>query len=128
MGRLYYQLASKGSVLSSSDKINADYNLTYDIGMLRLLRTLQISEAATLAPQVLFTFGLISGDGDVSSLSSDSGSGDLILTVPLKVKPNDGGDIFSFAPYCYVPSGSYDHNDALNLGENRWKVNLQAAG
>jgi hypothetical protein len=26
-----------------------------------------------------------------------------------------------------VPSGSYDHNNALNLGENRWKVDLQTA-
>lgn len=127
VGLLYYQHASTGSAYSHGDKVSKDYNLTSDIGMLRLLHTVQISESATLDPQFLLPFGRISGGGDAASFGSTRGSGDLILTVPLKVRLNSAGDIFGFAPYLYVPSGSYDHNDALNLGENRWKVDLQAA-
>ncbi|RMN53250.1 Putative MetA-pathway of phenol degradation [Pseudomonas syringae] len=36
-------------------------------------------------------------------------------------------DVFSLAPYLYAPTGSYDNDDALNLGENRWRLLLQAA-
>jgi hypothetical protein len=78
-------------------KVSSDYHLTSDIGMLRLLHTLQISESATLDPQFLLPFGRVSGGGDAASLGSANGAGDLILTVPLKVKLNAGGDIFGFA-------------------------------
>lgn len=127
VGLLYYQHASTGSAYSRGNKVSSDYNLTSDIGMLRLLHTVQISESATLDPQFLLPFGRISGGGEAASLGSASGTGDLILTVPLKVKLSNGGDVFGFSPYLYVPSGRYEHNDPLNLGENRWKVDLQAA-
>ncbi len=31
------------------------------------------------------------------------------------------------APYLYLPTGSYENDDTLNLGENRWRLLLQAA-
>ncbi|ADU72720.1 transporter [Pantoea sp. At-9b] len=127
VGLLYYQHATTGSARSHGDKVSSDYNVTSDIGMLRLLHTVQISETATLDPQFLLPFGRVFGSGDAAALGSANGTGDLILTVPLKVRLNSGGDIFGFAPYLYVPTGNYDHNNALNLGENRWKVDLQAA-
>lgn len=127
VGLLYYQHATTNSAHAHGNKVSSDYHLTSDIGMLRLLHTVQIGESATLDPQFLLPFGRIAAGGDAAALGSASGTGDLILTVPLKVKLNAGGDIVGFAPYLYVPSGSYDHNDTLNLGENRWKADMQVA-
>lgn len=31
-------------------------------------------------------------------------------------------------PYLYVPAGSYDAGRTLNVGENRWKFDLQLGG
>lgn len=98
VGLLYYQHASTGSAHSRGEKVSSDYNLTSDIGMLRLLHTLQISETATLDPQFLLPFGRISGGGDAASLGSASGTSDLILTVPLKIKLNAGGGHFWLRP------------------------------
>ncbi len=35
---------------------------------------------------------------------------------------------FGITPYLYLPTGDYDRNRAFNAGEDRWKLNLQAAG
>ncbi|WP_261640565.1 transporter [Erwinia mallotivora] len=127
VGLLYYQHASTGSAWAEGKKVGTDYRINSDIGMLRLLHTVQISDTATLDPQFLLPFGHLASGGNADALGSASGTGDLILTVPLKIRLNASGDLFGFAPYLSLPTGSYDHNQALNLGENRWKVDLQAA-
>ena len=33
---------------------------------------------------------------------------------------------FGITPFLYVPTGNYDKDDSLNIGENRWKFALQA--
>ncbi|RUQ44788.1 transporter, partial [Corynebacterium pseudodiphtheriticum] len=127
LGLLYYQHSTTKSAYAQGHKISSDFNLTSDVGILRLLHVYQLSERLTVSPQLLLPFGHVSSGGDASALGNTSGVGDLILTAPLKYTLNDAKDVLGATAYRYVPSGNYDKNDALNLGENRWKVDLQAA-
>ncbi|NCE88257.1 transporter [Pseudomonas sp. Q1] len=127
LGLLYYQHSTTNSAYAQGHKISSDFNLTSDVGILRLLHVYQLSERLTVSPQLLLPFGHVSSGGDASALGNTSGVGDLILTAPLKYTLNDAKDVLGATAYLYVPSGNYDKNDALNLGENRWKVDLQAA-
>jgi hypothetical protein len=41
---------------------------------------------------------------------------------------NNSSTTFALVPYLYVPAGSYDAGRTLNVGENRWKFDLQLGG
>ncbi|MFZ6049574.1 transporter [Pseudomonas sp. CR3202] len=127
IGALYYQHATTDSMRYHGRKASSDFNLTSDIGILRLLHVYQLSESVTIDPQFLLPFGTVSGSGNASALGDASGVGDLILTAPVKILLNSARDTLSANAYLYVPSGDYDKDDPLNLGENRWKVDFQAA-
>ncbi|MCX2887745.1 MULTISPECIES: transporter [Pseudomonas] len=127
IGAIYYQHSSTDALYSRGHKSSDDFNLTSDVGILRLLHVYALSDTLTIDPQFLLPFGHVKGGGDAAVLGSTSGVGDLILTAPLKWRLNDARDTLSIGPYVYVPTGSYDKNDAINLGENRWKFDLQGA-
>ncbi|OLS60297.1 transporter [Pseudomonas putida] len=127
IGLLYYQHATTDALRSDGRSASSDFNLTSDIGILRLLHVFQLSERITVDPQFLLPFGHVSGNGDASALGDASGVGDLILTAPIKLLLNEARDTLSANAYLYVPTGNYDRDDALNLGENRWKVDFQGA-
>ncbi len=127
IGAIYYQHSTTNSAYSNGHKVSSDFNLNSDVGILRLLHVYALSDTLTIDPQFLLPFGHVSTGGDASALGSTRGVGDLILTAPLKWRLNDARDTFSIAPYVYVPTGTYDKDDALNIGENRWKFELQSA-
>lgn len=127
IGLLYYEFSTTHALKAQGHTVSHDYNVDSNIGMLRFLHAFKISEHSTLDPQFLLPFGNVSTRGNASSAGSASGTGDLILTMPLKIALNDTGDVFAVSPYVYVPTGNYNHNDALNLGENRWKFDVQTA-
>lgn len=82
----------------------------------------------TLAPQILVPFGsLYNGELGGVNLKSATGFADPILAAPLWLVNNaKTGSFFAITPYLFIPVGSSDPNQALNLGENRWKFDLQA--
>ncbi|MCV9880238.1 transporter [Brenneria izbisi] len=127
LGLLYYQHATTDSLYAQGRQTSSDFNLKSDIGMLRLLHVYALSDTVTIDPQFLLPFGRLSGSADASALGDASGTGDLILAAPVKLRLNSASDTLSFTPYLYVPTGRYHKDDALNLGENRWKIDLQAA-
>ncbi|MHC8350489.1 transporter [Pseudomonas sp. RT4P38] len=127
IGAVYYQHATTDSFRSNGHQASSDFNLTSDIGILRLLHVYQLSDSVTIDPQFLLPFGQVSGHGSASMLGDASGTGDLILTAPIKVLLNSARDTLSANAYLYVPSGTYDKNDPINLGGNRWKIDFQAA-
>lgn len=127
IGAIYYQHASTDSLYAQGHKASDNFNLTSDVSILRLLHVYALTDTLTIDPQFLLPFGHIKGSGDASALGSTSGIGDLILTAPLKWRLNEARDTLSVGPYVYVPTGSYDKSDALNLGEKRWKFDLQSA-
>jgi len=46
---------------------------------------------------------------------------------PVKVVINQARDVLSLGPYVYFPTGTYNQNQSLNLGANRWQFLLQLA-
>lgn len=80
----------------------------------------------TVGPQILVPFGGLDAGRDTSALGKTSGVGDVILAAPVWLI-NDAASrtYLGIAPYLYLPTGSYSADRALNLGENRWKFDLQ---
>jgi hypothetical protein len=127
IGVVYYNHATTDKLYSGGHTVSSDFNVTSNVGIARLLHVYQITDHLVVDPQFLLPFGKVSTSADASVLGSGSGVGDLILTAPLKYRLNEEKDTASINAYLYVPTGSYDKDDALNLGENRWKVDYQAA-
>ncbi|PUA43735.1 transporter [Pseudomonas protegens] len=127
IGAIYYQHATTDSAYANGHKVSSDFKVSSDVGILRLIHVYALSDTVTIDPQFLLPFGHVSSSADASALGSTRGVGDLILTAPIKWRLNEARDTLSIAPYLYVPTGTYDKDDALNIGENRWKFELQSA-
>lgn len=122
---------------SHADRFNADgapdnrrdTSLKSNISILRLVHFMDIG-GMTVDPQILLPFGHVY-DARIAgqSLGSASGLADPIIgaTFWLVNQPAAGasGRYFGITPFLYLPWGSYDKHDTLNLGENRFKGDLQ---
>ncbi|MFP6847286.1 MAG: transporter [Pseudomonas sp.] len=122
---------------SRSDQFNPDggqnssraTSLKSNISILRLIHFTEIA-GITVDPQILLPFGHVyNARIGGQSLGSASGLADPILgaTFWLINQPDKGasGRYFGVTPLVYLPIGSYDRQNALNLGENRYKLDLQ---
>ncbi|EJN23639.1 protein involved in meta-pathway of phenol degradation [Pseudomonas sp. GM78] len=125
IGLLYLQHAERRSLYSDGDKVAIKAGLDSDIGILRVANYQQLGDY-TINTQFLLPFGRLEGTRDNDALGQTSGTGDLILASTLWLVNDPAKNRYwGIAPYLFVPTGSYDHNDILNLGENRWKMTLQ---
>ncbi|AFT72638.1 Quinohemoprotein alcohol dehydrogenase protein [Alloalcanivorax dieselolei B5] len=126
LAMVYYQYADRDRLYSDGDRVPINAGLESHVGILRGVHFTQIGDYI-VDPQFLLPFGHLEGKDDTKSLGDADGLGDLILaaTVWLVNKP-ETNTYFGITPFLYVPTGTYDHDDALNLGENRWKFALQA--
>ncbi|MGB1761958.1 transporter [Alloalcanivorax xenomutans] len=126
LAMVYYQYADRDRLYSDGDRVPIDAGLESHVGILRGVHFTRIGDYI-VDPQFLLPFGHLEGKDDTKSLGDADGLGDLILaaTVWLVNKP-ETNTYFGITPFVYVPTGAYDHDDALNLGENRWKFALQA--
>lgn len=128
VGILYYQHAERTALYGNGRKLLGDFKLNSDIGLLRYIRTVQLSPSTTVDPQLILPFGSLSTGGSASMLGSAHGVADLIIGAPVKFLLDDKSrDAFSIGPFLYLPTGNYDRNKPLNLGEHRWKGLLQLA-
>lgn len=122
---IYYQHVDRDKVFSNGHQV-ANGALSSDVGILRMVRFVKWGPFIA-DPQFLLPFGRLQSSRDLGTLGSASGVGDLILTATVWLYNNpETGHFFGVTPAVYVPTGSYDKNSALNLGENRWKYLLQA--
>ena len=126
LGLLYYQYATRDSIYADGHKVANNATLDSNIGIARGVHFMDIG-GYIVDPQFLLPFGQLKAKDDISALGDASGVGDLILaaTVWLVNQPKTD-TYFGITPFLYVPIGSYDKDDALNIGENRWKLALQA--
>lgn len=125
LGLLYYQHAERDRVYSRGERVSGG-TLKSDVGIARYVRYVDIG-GFTATPQILLPFGHMNGSGNLDALGSTSGIGDPILAATVFVlNDQQNKRFFGVTPYLYVPLGSYNKNRALNLGENRWKLALQA--
>lgn len=123
----YFQNSRTDAAYVQGDKISSDYTLTSNIGILRLVHAFELTETLTINPQLLLPFGHVSGSDDASPLGSANGLSDLILASAFILRLNEARDVIGFTPYLHLPTGNYDKHKSLNLGDNRWKLDLQVA-
>lgn len=125
---LYYEHAQGDSYYQSGHKVSDDFRLRSDIGILRIIHSVPLSDSTFFEPQAILPFGHLETGGDASVLGNATGVGDLIIGLPVKWRlQTQYNDVVAIGPYIYAPTGSYDSDDSLNLGENRWRLVLQGS-
>ncbi|MBB3940274.1 hypothetical protein GGR39_001931 [Novosphingobium fluoreni] len=125
---VYLQHAERDEQDVNGDKLRGQNDVNTDVAIFRLVRYVQIA-GLTVAPQVLVPVIAQRGLGDRASIGRNTGLGDIILAAPVwLVNRTQTNTYFGVTPYLYLPTGDYDPNRAFNAGEDRWKLNLQAAG
>ena len=128
VGMLYYQHAQRDSLYAQGKKVPGSNKLTTDIGIFRYIRPVELSNSVTVDLNLIQPFGHIDAKDDASFLGHASGMGDLTLGPVVKfLLDPETRDVFSIAPFITLPTGNYDNDDSLNLGDNRWSGVLQLA-
>ncbi|WP_218062077.1 transporter [Endobacter medicaginis] len=123
---LYFQHAVRDQYNAFGNKAGRG-DLTSDIGILRYAHFVDVGPFIA-DPQFLLPFGSLHGSGDQRALGSASGIGDLILASTFWLyRDKVAGRYFGVTPFIYAPTGQYNRNQPLSLGENRWKFTLQTA-
>lgn len=131
------QVAAWYQQYSRSERFNADgaADSRHDTGLkstISIVRLIHFMEVAgiTVDPQILLPFGHVY-DARIAGnvLGSASGMGDPIVgaTFWLVNQPSAGasGRYVGITPLLTLPWGQYDRHDILNIGENRYKGDLQ---
>lgn len=79
----------------------------------------------TAAPGFMLTCGNARTSGTLAMLGRTAGCADILVGMPLWVL-NDAanGRYLGISPYFVAPTGTYDRNSALNMGDNRWKAGV----
>ncbi|MDI4663493.1 transporter [Xanthobacter autotrophicus] len=123
----YSQYATRSSYEGTSGPaISQDTGLDSYVNILRYVHYFEIA-GITVAPQVLIPAGTLY-DGRIAGVPLDAaaGLGDPIIATTFWVVNNKATQTYiGVMPYLFVPLGQYKAADALNMGENRWKLDLQ---
>lgn len=121
----YYQHATRDKLYANGDRVPINPKLDSDIGILRGVHFMDIG-GYIVDPQFLLPFGKLKAKDDISALGSNSGVADLILAATVWFNKADAKEHFGITPFLILPTGQYDNDDPLSLGENRWRFILQA--
>lgn len=124
---LYLQHTTGSDLYVNSHKVSDNADLDVNLAILRGVHYIDFWKL-TVAPQFLLPIGELKSGGDISMLNSKNGIGDLILAPTIHVfKDPERKKAFAITPWLYLPTGAYDRDKDFNaLGENRWKLALQA--
>ncbi|MFG1351588.1 transporter [Xanthobacter autotrophicus] len=124
----YSQYATRNEyVTNSGQTFSDDTGLDSYVNILRYVHYFDIA-GFTVAPQVLIPAGtLYNGRIAGTPFDAAAGLGDPIVATTVWVVNNKATQTFiGIMPYLFLPLGQYSSGEALNLGENRWKLDLQA--
>ena len=100
-----------------------------DATVLRYVRYQMVGDYLVAAPQFILPYGKYEGSKNMAQLGDTRGVGDLLVPVPVFiVNDPEKRRTLVVNPILQVPIGSYDNDRSLNLGENRWKFELQIGG
>ena len=126
IGLLYLQHFEGRDLYAKGQKISGKAKLSGDLAILRGAWFRDWGDYGVV-PQFLQPMGEVRTGGDLASVHSTNGMGDLILAVPVHfIKDPTGRDALAFVPWLWLPTGHYDRNNGLNpFAENRWKLTLQ---
>jgi hypothetical protein len=125
LGMVYYQHATRDSLYANGDQAPIRPRLTSDIGIARGVHFMKLGDYV-IDPQFLLPFGRLSASRDIAAMGRNSGVGDLMLAATLWLTQPGDKEHFGITPFVWLPTGQYNRNDPLSLGENRWKAALQA--
>lgn len=115
---------NKQFIKGNQRSINA--RLDSDINQLRYIHYMDIA-GYRIQQNIILPFGKFEASQDSSALGSASGQADLALSASVWLVNNpETNTYFAITPYLSLPTGDYDNSKSLNLGENRWKLTLQA--
>lgn len=129
VGVFYYQHSEMDGYYQNGQKTDADS--TSDIGIARLIHFTDIA-GIRADPQIILPFGSVRNTQiGGAHLNNASGFADPIIASSFWLinQPEQGasGRYFALTPLITLPIGSYDKHDVVNLGENRFKYDLQMA-
>jgi hypothetical protein len=127
IGNLYWQNGLYNSYVNGSTSLPGRNREHAQVGIVSLQHYVDIGGYLAV-PIVIQTFGQASSTVLGNSLGKDKGLGDLLLGLPFWVV-NDAKTqtYFAIAPFLFLPTGSYDRKNAVNLGHNRYSGTLQLA-
>lgn len=120
---LYYQHATRDKLYSGGDRVPINPGLDSDIGLIRGVHFMDIG-GYIVDPQFILPFGKLKAKDDIAALGSESAVGDLLVGATVWFNKPGAKTHFGITPFLSLPTGKYDRNQALNLGENRWKLIL----
>jgi hypothetical protein len=117
----------RDSFSTNTDENVGNSNLDTQVGILRLVHYVDLF-GITADPQIFLPFGFLNNaELGGNNLDSASGFGDIILASTFwPVNQPDEKRWFGVTPFLFVPTGSYRNKQPLNIGENRYKLVLQA--
>lgn len=122
----YFQHAERTEFYRDGDKVSDNSKFRSDVALLRLIHSVGLGDNLVVQPQFILPYGHLHASGDIEALGQTTGVGDLILGAPfIWTLPTQNKDIFTIGPFIYLPTGDYDNDRSLNLGDNRWKFVLQ---
>ena len=114
-----------GNKAPNNVRIPGNASVSSDLSVLRLTRSYTLG---TL-PAVSFaqiTAGNIRPTGSIGRLGSAEGTGDLSLVTAIWPYSNHASRTYlGLAGYVFLPTGSYSNQRLFNLGENRYRTDLQ---
>lgn len=127
IGVLYYQHSEMDGYYQNGNKVNA--KSTSDIGITRFIHYTDIW-GIRATPQIIIPFGNVRNTSvGGTSLNDTTDFADPIIASAFWLinQPENGasGRYLAFTPFIYLPIGQYDKYKVVNLGENRFKVDLQ---
>lgn len=114
-----------GNKAPNNARIPGNASVNSDLSVLRLTRSYSLG---TL-PAVSFaqiSAGNIRPTGSIGALGSAEGTGDLSLATAIWPYSNHASRTYlGLAGYVFLPTGSYSNQRLFNLGENRYRTDLQ---
>jgi hypothetical protein len=127
----YYQFVSAQYAYVNGTKVTNDLGLNEHIGLFRPVYWLKAGPLI-IDPQFIIPFGYAAinqGAGPASFNTSSTGFGDPLWFATFWFLHNDDTKTYvGFTPILITPLGTYNSNKAINLGANRWSVDLQLGG
>lgn len=126
---IYSQYATRGEYVSTSGTTySTDTGLDSYVNILRYVHYFDVMGLPALVQTLIPAGTLYNARLNGADLGAAAGLGDPIFSVAFWPVSNKATETYvAIAPYLHVPLGQYDANDALNMGENRWKLDLQGA-